>query len=281
VAHGQDRDRELTTEYSWQNMVVPNPLGDALRIIDLSAPIVPSPPETPEFQRNDVTFLDHAAGAAEIEAIYGVPSELLRDGEGWTRETITLGTHNSTHVDAPYHYNSRIQGEPAQTIDQLPLERFFGPGVVVDVTDLEDGQAVTAERMAAGIDAAGHTLGAGDIVLMRTDRDRFYGQADYIDRGPGVTAEATRWLFHHGVRVMGIDAWGWDRPLRMQAADALRDHATEVFWEAHQADLPYSQIERLVNLSSLPATGFTVACFPLRIQGASAAPARVVALVGS
>jgi kynurenine formamidase len=250
-----------------------------LRIIDLSAPITPSPPGTPVFQRNDVAYFDHAAGAAEIAEIYGVPAELLRDGEGWTRETITLGTHNSTHVDAPYHYNSRIQGEPAETIDQLPLERFFGAGVVVDMTAKADGDAITAEEMAAGIDAAGHELREGDIVLVRTDRDAFYGRDDYIDRGPGVTAEATRWLFERGVRVMGIDAWGWDRPLRLQAADAVRDHASGVFWEAHQADLPYSQIERLVNLAALPPTGFTVACFPLRIPGASAAPSRVVALL--
>jgi kynurenine formamidase len=78
---------------------------------------------------------------------------------------------------------------------------------------------------------------------------------------------------------MGIDAWGWDRPLNMQAADALEKQQEGVFWQAHQADLAYSQIERLFNLAALPTTGFTVACFPLRIVGASAAPARVVAIL--
>ena len=52
-----------------------------------------------------------------------------------------------------------------------------------------------------------------------------------------------------------------------------------IFWAAHQADLPYAQIERLVNLDELLRTGFEVACFPRRIAGASAAPARVVALL--
>ena len=52
-----------------------------------------------------------------------------------------------------------------------------------------------------------------------------------------------------------------------------------MFWAAHQADLAYSQIERLVNLAALPAEGFTVACFPLRLEGGSAAPSRVVAIV--
>ena len=95
-------------------------------------------------------------------------------------------------------------------------------------------------------------------------------------RGPGVTAEATHWLFERGVRVMGIDAWGWDGPLHLQAEEALERDEPGIFWAAHQADLPYSQIERLVNLGALPPTGFQVACFPLKIEGGSAAPARVV-----
>ena len=52
-----------------------------------------------------------------------------------------------------------------------------------------------------------------------------------------------------------------------------------IFWAAHQVGLPYSQIERLANLDQLPPNGFTVACFPLRLVGASAAPARVVAIL--
>ena len=79
--------------------------------------------------------------------------------------------------------------------------------------------------------------------------------------------------------MMGIDAWGWDAPLHMQAAEATERDEPGVFWASHQADLPYSQIERLVGLDQLPATGFKVACFPLRIVDGSAAPARVVAIV--
>ena len=106
----------------------------------------------------------------------------------------------------------------------------------------------------------------------------FYRDPGYMALGPGVTAAATHWLWDRGVRVMGIDAWGWDRPLWMQAQEAIEREEQGIFWAAHQADLPYCQIERLVNLGSLPPTGFQVACFPLRIVGASAAPARVVAI---
>jgi kynurenine formamidase len=249
-------------------------------LVDLSAPIVASPPETPEALRTELAFHDHAEGAAAIEALLGVPKRLLREGEGWaTEEFLRFGTHNSTHVDAPYHYNSTIRGERAQTIDELPLELFLGPGVVLGFAGREDGDAIGAADAERALDEAGHELRPGDIVLVRTGRDAFLDAPDYMVRGPGVTAEATRWLFDRGVRVMGIDAWGWDAPLPVQAARALERDEPGVFWAAHQADLPYCQLERLAGLGALPSTGFQVACFPLRIVGASAAPARVVAIV--
>ena len=249
-------------------------------LIDLSAPIEPSPPELPEPLRVEIEYADHAAGAQLIETLFGVPSRLLRDGEGWANDEFRrLGTHNSTHVDAPWHYNSTIRGEPAKRIDELPLEWFFADAVKLSMLGRDDGEAVTVADVEAELERIGHELRPLDIVLVHTGRDEFYDQLDYIARGPGVTAEATRWMHERGVRVMGIDAWGWDRPLHLQAAEAVERDQPGIFWEAHQADLEYSQIERLVNLGELPDTGFKVACFPLRVVGASGAPARVVAIV--
>jgi kynurenine formamidase len=246
-------------------------------LVDLSAPIVPDPPEFPDLLRTDISFEDHAAGAGTIQSLFGVGPELLRDGEGWAVETFTnFGTHNSTHLDAPWHYNSTIDGERAQTIDELPLDWFYAPGVVIEATDKADGDAVTADDVQ---DRLPRPLEERDIVLVHTGRDAYYEQPDYIARGPGVTAEATRWLYEQGVRVMGIDAWGWDAPLHLQAQAAIERGEPGVFWAAHQAGLAYSQIERLVNLGALPTDGFTVSCFPLRLQGGSAAPSRVVAIV--
>ena len=246
-------------------------------LIDLSAPIRPDPAEFPDVLRTDIEFEDHGGGAGTIDTLFGVKPELLRDGEGWATETfLRFGTHNSTHVDAPWHYNSIIGGQPAQTIDQLPLEWFYAPGVVIDATDRGDGERLSAEDVQKRLP---RQLEALDIVLVRTGRDEFYDQPDYIARGPGVSAEATRWLYEQGVRVMGIDAWGWDAPLHMQAEQAKESGKPGIFWAAHQVDLAYSQIERLFNLGSLPDQGFQVACFPLRIEGGSAAPARVVGIV--
>lgn len=248
-----------------------------MALVDLSAPISPDPEEYPDLLRTEIEYSDHADGAAAIEGFFGVGPELLRDGEGWAVETFTrFGTHNSTHVDAPWHYNSTIGGERAETIDELPLEWFFAPGLVVDATDRADGEVLSVDDIAERVPREPVER---DIVLVHSGRDEFIDQADYVARGPGVSAEATRWLYERGVRVMGIDAWGWDEPLHMEAERAKSTGESGVFWAAHQCDLPYSQIERLVNLGSLPPEGFQVACFPLRLVGGSAAPARVVAIL--
>ncbi len=251
-----------------------------MRIIDLSAPIAPSPPGVLPFERVEIAYTDHAGGAAQVEALFGVPPRLLRNGEGWAIEEFTkLGTHSVTHVDAPWHYNSEIQGRRAATIDELPLEWFFADGVTLDLTGKADGEKVDASDVEAALGAVGRALRPLDIVLLRTGRDEFYGRPDYARRGCAVTPGATRWLYERGVRVMGIDAWGWDGPLDIQAREAMARQEPGVFWAAHQSDLAYSQIERLVNLGSLPPAGYKVACFPLKIQGGSAGPARVVAIL--
>jgi len=248
--------------------------------VDLSAPIAQGPAELPDALRTDIAYRDHAQGAQDIEALFGASPRLLRDGEGWAVETLNnFGTHNSTHVDAPWHYNSTVGGERAQTVDELPLEWFHAPGVVLDMTAKADGDPMTAADAQDALAAAAHTLEPLDIVLVRTGRDAFYAEPDYIARGPGVTFEATKWLYEQGVRVMGIDAWGWDAPLHLQAQEAVARDEPGIFWAAHQADLAYCQIERLFNLGALPLTGFTVSCFPLRIVGGSAGPTRAVAIV--
>jgi len=248
--------------------------------VDLSAPISQGPAELPDALRTDIAYRGHAQGAQDIEALFGVPPRLLRDDEGWALETLNnFGTHNSTHVDAPWHYNSTVGVDRAQTIDELPLEWFHAPGVVLDMTAKADGDPMTVADAEAALAAAGHTLAPLDIVLVHTGRDAYYAEPDYIARGPGVTFEATKWLYEQGVRVMGIDAWGWDAPLHPQAQEAVARGEPGIFWAAHQADLAYCQIERLFNLGALPATGFTVSCFPLKIVGGSAGPTRAVAIV--
>jgi kynurenine formamidase len=251
-----------------------------MKCIDLSATIANSPEAVPTFLRTEVQYHSHADGAAQATAILKVPATAFRHQEGWATETITrLGTHDSTHVDAPWHYNSTIQGERAQTIDELPLEWFFGNGVVLDMRHKADGDPMTVADAEQELARVGYTLKPLDIVLVRTGCDAYYNQPNYMFRGCGVTAEATHWLYNKGVRLVGIDAWGWDMPLDREAKLAVETGKEGVFWASHQVDLPYAHMERLMNLGALPSHGFKLSCFPLKIKGASAGPARVVAIL--
>jgi len=201
-----------------------------MHIIDLSALIAPGPEGAPPFERTEITYSTHAAGAAQAQAILQVPPQVFRNGEGWATEEFTkLGTHSVTHVDAPWHYNRQIQGQRAQTVDELPLEWFFGDGAVLDMAHKADGEAMAVGEAQAELARIGYTLKPLDIVLVRTGRDTFYGQPDYAFRGCGVTAEATHWLYEQGVRVMGIDAWGWDAPLDDRPSKLLRNKSLAFF----------------------------------------------------
>lgn len=251
-----------------------------MKCVDLSATISNSPADTPEFLKSEIAYSNHTEGAAQATALLGIPPELFRNSEGWATETITkLGTHDSTHVDAPWHYNSKIQGDKAPTIDEIPLEWFFGDGIKLDMKHKAEGAPVTVEDMEKELQRVDCQLKPFDIVLVNTGADQFYGQPDYIFKGCGVTAEATKWLYEKGIRVMGIDGWGWDMPLNLQAQQAMEKKEPGSFWTAHQVDLPYCHIERLVNLNDLPPFGFKVSCFPLKIEKGSAGPARVVAII--
>ncbi|MBU2646003.1 cyclase family protein [bacterium] len=244
-----------------------------MAIVDLSGSIEPN-------AEIELNYYDHSTGARQISDMFNIPPALLKDGEGWTVEEFTrFHTHSCTHVDAPWHYNSRIAGKPAPTIDELPLEWFFANGVVLEMRHKGQGDAVTIADIEKELSRIQYRLTPLDIVLVRNGQDQYFTAADYMHRGCGVTADATRWLYDKGIRVMGIDCWGWDRPLYLQAEKALESNQKGVFWEAHQADIAYCQIERMVNLDALPAKGFKVACFPLKIKRASGAPARVVAML--
>jgi len=76
----------------------------------------------------------------------GLKREQLPGGEAWATEVMTLSTHSGTHLDAPYHYHSTMDGgERAITIDELPLDWCFGRGVKLDFRNLPDGYVATAE----------------------------------------------------------------------------------------------------------------------------------------
>ena len=93
--------------------------------------------------------------------------------------------------------------------------------------------------------------------------------------------EATLYLLERGVRVTGTDAWSWDAPFVYTAKRVAETGDASLIWEGHRAgmEIGYCHIEKLANLEQLPATGFEICCFPVKIKAASAGWCRPVAIV--
>ena len=198
-------------------------------------------------------------------------------------EMVNLTTHSGTHLDAPWHYHPTMDGgQPAMTIDEVPLEWCFNNGVLLDFSAKADGERITAADVEAELDRIGYSLKPLDIVLVRTGADAAWGQAEYLVKGAGMTRESTLYLVEKGVKVVGIDAWSWDRPLPFLAKEFQAKGDPAVIWEAHFAGIEkgYCHMEKLANLDRIPRPfGFKVACFPIKIKAASAGWIRPVAIV--
>ena len=252
------------------------------RIVDLSVPLEAGIASDPPMTLPQIDYLDHQATAAQVASFFpGLAPEQLPNGEGWAIEQLRISTHNGTHLDAPWHFASTMNnGERAITIDEVPLEWCFNPGVKLDFRHFEDGYVATAADVEAELERIGHELRPYDIVVVNTAAGARYGQPDYVSRGCGMGREATLYLLERGVRVTGTDAWSWDAPFVHTARKFADMGDAGIIWEGHRAgmEIGYCHIEKLANLDQLPPTGFTVSCFPFKIKGASAGFVRAVAI---
>jgi len=224
-----------------------------------------------------IDYMTPEESIAATEQMWGLPAEHWPGGVALAGEVATIGTHSGTHVDAPWHYGPASVGRTL-TIDEVPLSWCFGSGVRLDVRSLSREAGATRGDLERELERIGHELRPLDVVLVWTGTD--LKQPGYENRHVGLRRDATEYLVDAGVRLIGIDAWGLDRPFDLMAAEAKAGDNAQL-WESHLLgrEKPYLQIERLANLDALPAdTGFTVYAFPFKMEGASAGWSRVVAV---
>ncbi len=252
------------------------------RIVDLSVALEAEIISDPPMALPKIDYIDHKQSAEQVTSFFpGLTTDQLPGGEGWAIEMLQITTHNGTHLDAPYHYHSTMNGgERAITIDEVPLEWCFNPGVKLDFRDFDDGYVVSAAEVEAELARISHELQPLDIVVVNTSAGARYGHDDYLLKGCGMGREATLYLLERGVRVTGTDAWSWDAPFAHTAKKFAETGDPSIIWEGHRAgmEIGYCHIEKLANLDTLPAHGFQIACFPWKIKGASAGFTRAVAI---
>lgn len=252
-------------------------MAERVRIVDLSLEIK----EGEGVMGARIQHIGHRESVpGMLQAFPGITAEDLPDGLGWAVDIYTMNVHTGTHIDAPWHYHPTSEGKPSKTIDEMPLELAYGDGVVLDMRHKKPGEVIGVADLQEALKKMEYNLKPRDIVLIRTDTDKSWDTPKYGEY-PGAGREATIWLVDQGIKVVGTDAPGWDRPFKYAAAEFRETGNRKVIWEGHFAGIEreYFQMEKLANLDQLPPYGFKVCCFPIKLLKASAAWIRPVAIV--
>ncbi len=216
---------------------------------------------------------------AERFTLDTVAAGMTPGGYYYVAYNFSSAEHGGTHLDAPAHF-----AEGRHTTDQVPLSRLIGAAVVVDVSAQTAGNPDYLISVAdlEAFEAAHGPIPDGAIVLFRTgwgtywpDPVRYLGtdrrgpDAVPLLHFPGIDSSAARWLADE----RSISAVGIDTP--------SIDYGQSTTFDTHR--ILYAEnipgFENVANLDRVPDTGAYVIALPMKIEGGSGGPLRIVALV--
>lgn len=263
-----------------------------MKIVDLSLPI---DDKAFEVHHVEIERVGHRAGVEKfnrvimgktlwgrIEYLLGkriLRKEDLPDEEFLSLEVVHSPVHIGTHLDYSFHYGSRSENRPSKTADEIPLEWCYQDGVRLDLKHKKSSEVITRDDLESALQKIGYALKPLDIVLLETGADRFYGTPKYFSEYPGVEISAIDYLLDKGVRIFGTDTMGIDRPYKFMLKEFLEEKKPLYPAHFYGRKREFIHIERLANLHKIPAHGFKVICFPVRIKDTGAAWSRVAAIV--
>lgn len=179
------------------------------------------------------------------------------DVDGYREIKITMFTHTATHIDAPYHILRH-----GKTLDELPTDKFMGPGIVVDCKAL-GGKEITLDFLKPYEKQIAET----DFILFNSGWSKKWKTDTYFDGFPVLSQDAAHWLCNFKLKGIGLDSISLD----VVNSHELPNHHIIL-------DKEMIIIENLTNLDSLPTSGFMFQCLPLKIERADGSPVRAVAV---
>ena len=228
---------------------------------------------THAFSDSSVYWPTDTVGFEHEELAYG-PTE-----GGWFYSSYRYGgaEHGGTHLDAPIHF-----AEGREASDQIPLSKLIGPASVVDVSDRATADYLVSIGDLTAWESAHGQIPDGAILLVRTGwDDRYADRTAYLGTDligpqavpqlhfPGLAPEAAQWLVDN----RSIAAFGLDTP--------SIDYGQSPDFRVHVILLAENipGFENVANLAALPPTGAFVVALPMKIEGGSGGPLRIVAFV--
>lgn len=215
-----------------------------------------------------LSVVDLSHSISEKTQIYpGDPAPKLSihstiERDGFNLLNVQMGSQTGTHVDAPYHFD-----EQRERIDELPLTRFIGRGLLIDVRGLPARTEITLAMIQTQIAKAK----PGDIALIHTGWSAYFGTDEYFNH-PYLSAKACQRLLTAGVLVFGIDAINID--------ETPDESHPGVGFPVHHLIAESAGVisENLTNLAAIDFVDPVISLLPIKLQSADGAPVRAVAM---
>jgi arylformamidase len=185
---------------------------------------------------------------------------------GYDSEAMFMSTHTGTHVDAPSHFKPGLA-----SIDRISTDRLVCNAILIRAKK-------RANQLIEQHDLCNHQIRKGDAVVIATGWEKHSGRRNYMSENPGLSQQAASYLVRKKVNAVAIDCPSIDT-----GADSR--------FTAHNILLPRNilVVENLCNLDKVPnssgrrgnnnTTALTLIISPLKLEGATGSPARVLALL--
>jgi kynurenine formamidase len=213
-----------------------------------------------------MVYPGHSKTAMWQHATHEETSERFDGGFSFQTLAFTMNDNGPTHVDSFSHLDP---SPGAWTIDQMPLEMFYGPAVCLDVSHVDPKTDITAEHLAKANEASAVQVRRGDILLLHTaDWNRRAGTRSYLTDFPGLGESGAEWIVSEGVKTFGVDSPTPDNPVSRIYPCHMMCRRSGI-----------THFENLANLDKVLNRRFIFAGFPLKLRGAHGGPTRAVAIL--
>src|SRR6266540_6466104 len=227
-----------------------------LEIIDLSQEIFPGMPVFPGLPEVKITLhVSHEQwdGITDSDIVSPAVNRL------------ELGEHTGTHVDAINHMARQYRG---QSIDTMPLTMFYTEGICLDLSYKSPRELIETADLERALSKTALEIKEGDTVLLYTDHYRRAFGTDDWHNGPGVSADAARWLGQQKIASFVVET---------MAPGVLHVSNKEVHHIC--GELGFTHYENMINLYQLIGRGrFRFIGLPLKIRGGTGSPVRAIAV---
>lgn len=175
----------------------------------------------------------------------------LNAGDVLTASRFTLGCHVGTHVDAPAHFLAQ-----GKMLDELPLESFYGPAVVI---------GIQGKPSIEKADLEGFSLPRQYHILIKTENGVLLNAKTFSEKFCTLTTEAAKYLCQLNPLSIGWDYYSLDPVTSSETFPAHRVLA--------QADIP---VFVCLNFRGVAEGSYGFSGFPLRLEGVEGSPVRAI-----